>query len=233
MFPKLISMLPKLTSMRQKLACKLSGNLLSRLFIAALLLPASVVYALPTDKNQAIHIAAQRATLDQKQGVTTYIGDVQFSQGSMIVTADKVVAHFNAQTQKIEKIHAIGSPARYQQQPEQDKGTMVIEAKSVTAVFDTDTQKISKIQADGSPARYQHQPSLDKGVISAQANSISYTPSNERLLLLDGASLEQDGASMSANEIVYDIRKEMMRALGSNSSEQQRIEIIIPPQIEP
>lgn len=207
-------------------------NIPHLLLAAAITLLAGMVNALPTDKNQQIHIAAQRATLDQKQGVTIYSGDVQFSQGSMLVKADKVIAHFNAQTQKIEKIQAVGSPARYQQQPEPNKGTMVIEAKSVTALFDASTQKVSKVQADGAPARYQHQPSLKKGVISAQANSISYTPTDERLLLLDGASLEQDGASMSANQIVYDIRKEMMRALGDDNSEQQRIEIIIPPQTE-
>lgn len=189
--------------------------------------------ALPTDKSQNIHIAAQKAVLDQKKGITTYSGDVQFSQGSMVLKADTVTAHFNAQTQKIERIHARGAPARYQQQPDIDKGVMVIEAHNVVARFDTHTQRIEKVEAEGQPARFQQQPSLEKGVITAQAQSISYTPGNQLLLLLNDASLEQDGASMSANRIVYDILKEVMQAAGENGSGQQRIEIVIPPTTNP
>lgn len=200
------------------------------LLLVVLCLLVNLANALPSDKGQAIHFAARQATLDQKNGITTYTGDVEISQGTLLVKADKVTAHFNAETQKLERIHAEGSPARYQQQPEPDKGVMVIEAKTVTALFDTETQRIEKIQAEGSPARYQQQPSLDKGVISANANSISYTPRTEQLLLLDNASLEQDGASMSANTIVYDILKQVMQAAGDSNSEQERIEIVIPPQ---
>ena len=196
---------------------RLNAQRFCKLFalISAGLTP-SLSYALPEDKAQALQFAAQRATLDMKQGITTYSGDVQISQGSMLVKADVVTAHFNPVTQKIEKIHAQGSPAFYQQQPDLDKGVMVIEAKTVTALFDTGTQRVEKIQAEGSPATYRQQPSLDKGVISANANSISYTPSDERLLLLDNASLEQDGASMSASRIVYDIRAEVMQAAGDD-----------------
>jgi lipopolysaccharide export system protein LptA len=190
-------------------------------------------FGLPTDKAQPIHIAAQTATLDQKKGVTIYSGDVQFTQGTMLVKADVVTAHFDAQTQKIEKIHAEGSPARYQQQPEVDKGTMVIEARTVTALFNTGTQKIEKIEAEGTPASFKQQPSLEKGVITAQANNISYMPTDQQLLLLTNASLEQDGASMNANKIVYDLLKEVMQAAGNTQSDQQRIEIIIPPNMEP
>lgn len=198
--------------------------------ISAGLVP-SLSYALPEDKAQALQFAAQRATLDMKQGITTYSGDVQISQGTMLVKADVVTAHFNPVTQKIEKINAQGSPAMYQQQPDLDKGVMVIEAKTVTALFDAGTQRVEKIQAEGSPATYRQQPSLDKGVISANANSISYTPIDERLLLLDNASLEQDGASMSASRIVYDIRAEVMQAAGDDGN-QERIEIVIPPQLD-
>lgn len=189
--------------------------------------------ALPSDKEQEIRIAANTATLDQKKGVTIYSGDVQFSQGSLVLKADTVTAHFDAETQKIEKIEAHGSPARYEQQPEINKGVMVIEASSVTALFDGDTQKIGKIEAKGSPARFEQQPSLEKGVITAQANTINYLPDAQRLLLVTNASLEQDGASMNANEIVYDLLKEVMQAAGDARSEQQRIEIIIPPQASP
>lgn len=210
-------------------------NICSSYIFAALFagyLASNPAHALSSDKEQAIHFAARQATLDQKNGITTYTGDVEISQGTLRVKADRVTAHFNAETQKLEKIHAEGSPARYEQQPDANQGTMVIEARTVTALFENSTQRVEKIQAEGSPARYQQQPSLDKGVISANANNISYTPRTEQLLLLENASLEQDGASMSANRIVYDILKEVMQAAGDSNSDQQRIEIIIPPQLD-
>jgi lipopolysaccharide export system protein LptA len=208
---------------------------LSRLLTLFLTLAfsAQTAYALPSDKEQEIRIAANTATLDQRKGVTIYSGDVQFSQGSLLLKADTVIAHFNADTQKIEKIEAHGAPAHYQQQPEVNKGVMVIEAKSVIALFDNDTQKIGKIEAQGSPARFEQQPSLDKGVITAKADNINYLPDHQRLLLVSNASLEQDGAFMNATEITYDLLKEVMQAAGNPQSDQQRIEIIIPPQATP
>ncbi len=196
------------------------------------LLGSGAAFAQPNDRDQPIRIAAREATLDQRQGITVYTGDVQFSQGSMLVKADRVVAHFNAETQRIEKIHAEGSPALYQQQTDTDNGRMRIEAQSVTALFNNATQKIDRINAQGSPALYQQQPNDNKGTISARANSISYTPADEQLLLLENASLEQDGASMSANRIVYDIRQEIMQAAGQGDTTQERIEIIIPPNLD-
>lgn len=187
--------------------------------------------ALPSDDAQEIRIQAEYATLDQKQGVTTYSGDVRFSQGSMSINADKVIFHFDTETQKIEKIYATGAPVLYQMQPTADKGLMRIEAEEVTAVFDGSTQRrISSVNARGGPALYQQQPTPDKGIISARARSITYTPGNQNLALEEQASLEQDGASMSGTRIVYDLNKEVMQAAGGDSEEQKRIEIIIPPQ---
>jgi len=208
----------------------------ARLLIATLLscsLIAGSHAALAADENQLIRIAAEKATLDQKQGITTYTGDVQFTQGSMSIKADVVIAHFNPVTQKLDRIHAKGSPARYELQATSEKGLMLIEATEVNATFEADSQRIRTINAKGSPAIYQQQPTPDKGVISARALSITYTPFNQNLALDEQASLEQDGASMSGSHITYDLTKEVMQAAGGDSSsetEPKRIEIIIPPQ---
>lgn len=205
-----------------------SGHL-SVVLIGALI--SASAHALPSDNDQEIRIEAERATLDQKQGITTYTGDVQFSQGSMSINADTVVFHFNTETQKIDKIHATGSPVRYQLQPTEDKGLMRIEASEVTATFEGSPQRrIATVNARGIPALYQQQPTPDKGIISARAQSITYTPASQNLALEDQASLEQDGASMSGTRIVYDLNKEVMQAAGGESDDRKRIEIIIPPQ---
>jgi lipopolysaccharide export system protein LptA len=45
--------------------------------------------ALPDDREQPIHISADKALRDEKQGVTIYSGNVQMNQGSMHIEADK------------------------------------------------------------------------------------------------------------------------------------------------
>lgn len=109
------------------------------------------------------------------------------------------------------------------------QGTLEITADLITIHTNNDDE-MEKMEARGKPARYRQQPAQDQSTITAQANNIRYTLSDERLVLTEEASLEQqNGASISGNRIDYDIRKEVMKAAGKLDSE-QRIEIIIPPQ---
>jgi len=47
-------------------------------------------WALPNDSQQPIHISADDAQLDDKQGVATYTGGVIITQGSMKITGNTV-----------------------------------------------------------------------------------------------------------------------------------------------
>ncbi|MCZ7019093.1 LptA/OstA family protein, partial [Salmonella enterica] len=47
-------------------------------------------WALPNDSQQPIHIQADDAQLDDKQGIATYKGDVIITQGSMKITGNTV-----------------------------------------------------------------------------------------------------------------------------------------------
>ncbi len=145
--------------------------------------------ALPSDKTETIRGSADNLMVDQKNGVATYTGSVKIQQGSLMISADSIVIHTNADS-SVEKMIATGNPARFQQQPEKDQG-----------------------------------------VVTAAAKQITYTPSNERLLLVEDASVEQNGAVMSGPHIDYDLLKEVMKAAGKNgtSGNGQRIEIVIPP----
>lgn len=170
------------------MACKPLVSFLLLLLCALWL--STPVHALPSDKEQPIHISANSAQLDRKKRTATYSGDVKLKQGTLEISADQIIIHTNT-NDEVEKMEALGKPARYQQKPAENQAT-----------------------------------------ITAQANSIRYTLTNEQLLLLEDAFLEQEnGASISGNRIDYDIRKEIMKAAGKNDAQQpQRIEIIIPPQ---
>src|SRR6187431_404947 len=149
----------------------------------------AVSQALPSDKNETIRGSADNLTVDQKNGVATYTGAVKIEQGSLMISADSIVIHTNADS-TVEKMIATGNPARFQQQPEKDQG-----------------------------------------VVTASAKQITYTPNNERLVLVENASVEQNGAVMSGPHIDYDLLKEVMKAAGKNGTpgNGQRIEIVIPP----
>ena len=88
---------------------------------------------------------------------------------------------------------------------------------------------VEKMVASGSPARFKQQPEPEKGVITASAKSITYTPAKEHLLLVENASLEQDGSVMSGATIDYDLVKELLRASGNTQQGSSGVEIVIPP----
>jgi len=76
--------------------------------------------ALPDDRDQPIHISADKALRDEKQGVTVYSGSVQMNQGSMHIEADTLtIYHIEAEA---DKIVAQGKPAKMRQRPDMEKG---------------------------------------------------------------------------------------------------------------
>lgn len=112
------------------------------------------------------------------------------------------------------------------------QGSLVVTADSIVIETNTDGS-VKRMIATGAPAQFQQQPEENQGVITASAHSITYTPDKKHLLLIENASLEQDGAVMSGPRIDYDLVKEVMRAAGNNNGTSgQRIEIVIPPKTE-
>jgi lipopolysaccharide export system protein LptA len=110
------------------------------------------------------------------------------------------------------------------------QGSLVISADSIVIHTNPDSS-VEKMIATGSPARFQQQPEKDQAIVTAAAKQITYTPNNEHLVLIEDASVEQNGAVMSGPHIDYDLVKEVMKAAGSTdaSGGSQRIEIVIPP----
>jgi len=114
-------------------------------------LTAHTAYALPGDKEQAIHISADQAVRDEKQGLTTYSGNVVFIQGSMHISADKVTV-FQSQEGR-GKIVAVGQPARMRQKPEVDKEMVHARANTIEYFEDEDRVRLqsnARIQQGGS-----------------------------------------------------------------------------------
>jgi lipopolysaccharide export system protein LptA len=89
--------------------------------------------------------------VDQKTGISTYSGAVRIQQGSLVISADKITIHTKTDS-SVEKIIAVGSPARFQQQPDVDQSLITAMADSITYVPDDDRLLLIKnasIEQDG------------------------------------------------------------------------------------
>ena len=91
---------------------------------------ATVGIALPDDREQPIHITADKAVRDEKRGVTIYTGNVQMRQGSMELDADSLTIFH--EDRDANKIVARGQPAKMRQQPEIDEGLVHAHALVIT-----------------------------------------------------------------------------------------------------
>lgn len=88
--------------------------------------------ALPTDRDQPIHIQSDDAQLDDKQGVAVYTGGVVITQGSMKITGNKVTVT-RAANGDVDVFTAVGNLAYYEQKPAVDKP--IVQAYAVTIQY--------------------------------------------------------------------------------------------------
>ena len=84
-----------------------------------LLLSSPACWGLESDRQQPIHIQADRITVHEKGSVSYYEGNVQFTQGSLQIHGDEITVHL--QDDVLQKIIVKGTPATLQQQPERDQ----------------------------------------------------------------------------------------------------------------
>lgn len=102
--------------------------------IAALLglLVAGQAAALPSDREQPIHIQADSAELDERKGTAVYRGDVVITQGTLKITGDTVTVR-QLPGGEIESFTSVGQPAYYEQKPDVDKE--LVQAYGITIEY--------------------------------------------------------------------------------------------------
>jgi len=84
------------------------------LAFAILLLPAAAPRALPTDGAQPISVEADNLEIRDDENISIYEGNVSFVQGSLEITSERLVIHFNANNELV-LMEMTGSPARFRQ----------------------------------------------------------------------------------------------------------------------
>ncbi|MEG0482262.1 MAG: lipopolysaccharide transport periplasmic protein LptA [Acinetobacter sp.] len=145
------------------------------------------VFALPSDRSQAISLVADKATYSERSGVTTYSGNVIIEQGTMKLQAASLVAQLNKDKQ-ISTITASGSPAKFQQQLESNRGIARGEAQKI--IYNAETGIINLVgnaylYQDGASIRSSTlKYSMNKGDIEASGTSDSTGSSKGRVQII-------------------------------------------------
>ncbi len=137
------------------------------LFACLLTLPA---HARKSDFSKAIDVSADRSEFDEKAGVQTLIGNVEITQGTLIIRADSIA--ITLRENRLSRINGKGSPIYFEQENEQgekvtgeaneitynaENGSLILignatlaqprqQLRSERIVFDSTAQKVS---ADG------------------------------------------------------------------------------------
>ena len=116
------------------------GTAVIFLLLTALLpMPAA---ALSSDRQQPMHIEADRADLDDQKGISVYRGNVVITQGTLRLTADELTVH--TQDGEVTKAFSTGAPATYRQRP--DGKDQDVEAQSLRMEYYAGEEKIILLQ---------------------------------------------------------------------------------------
>ncbi|HEY0634245.1 MAG TPA: lipopolysaccharide transport periplasmic protein LptA [Gammaproteobacteria bacterium] len=105
------------------------------LFIA---LPA---HALEEDRNQPISLKAERVEINHKDGISTYEGGVELQQGSLWISAARIVVR--SKGSEVTRIEADGTPAKIRQRPAPDKEEIRAEARHMEYDLQAATVRLS------------------------------------------------------------------------------------------
>lgn len=94
----------------------------------ALLLMLGSAFALQSDRNQPINVVSSEQIADLQANLISFIGNVEATQGSMKILADKIDVTRNTDG-SLRDITAYGKPVRFSQMP--DKGKLINANSSV------------------------------------------------------------------------------------------------------
>lgn len=188
---------------------KLSGGSMLRIISLILFCSSAFVQALPEDSQQEIHIASDQASLDRQKGLIVYTGNVKMQQGTLSIEAEKIT--LTRTEQGLQKIVAIGSPARYEQILEKDEAKTF--AYGNTIIYQAVRKELTLLKNAG----------LEKQGNLFSGEKIVYLI-NEQRVMADGQSSStnaqaQDGAEEKSGRIKMIIQPQSDKA-ASDKEEQ-------------
>lgn len=174
------------------------GGVYGYLFLALLYVP-TTAQALPGDRDQPIHITADKALRDEVEGVTVYSGNVQLVQGSMELEADKLTIFHTTDT--ADEIIAEGQPAKMRQQPEANKG--IVHAHAAVITYYKNEEKIhlqtnARIEQEGAVVEGDAiEYFIAKQLITAESDA---SRKGNKVVVVIPPSVHQEGDSETSQQ---------------------------------
>jgi len=114
------------------------SKLRNQLILLALTALPMLSWALSSDRQQPMLIEADRVELDDAKGISVYRGRVKVSQGTLRLTGETMTVHNKGND--IEKVVMKGTPATYQQRP--DNKDQDVHAKALHMEYYTNPEHI-------------------------------------------------------------------------------------------
>ena len=114
------------------------------LMLTLCLMP-SVGWSLSTDRDQPMLIEADRAELNDAEGISIYQGNVKVTQGTLVLTGDTMTVHQKGDD--IDKVIMDGNPATYKQRP--DNKDQDVRAKAQRMEYYTNPEYIILLEQAG------------------------------------------------------------------------------------
>ncbi len=173
----------------------------------------NLAHALPDDRSKPIEIQANSAERDAKTGVTTYTGNVDIQQGSIHISASKVV--LDSKNNELTEINATGSPATYHQQltgPDD-----VVDAQASTIHFDVAKDLItlqgnsSLKQQSGNISGDRIEYDIKTERVRAQAAESGSSDNNKRITVIIPPAKQTSSDNKTASDKKTSSKKEQKK----------------------
>lgn len=107
------------------------------------------------------------------------------------------------------------------------QGSMKINGDHI--IIHSQQRRVTSIVATGKPAQFEQQSDPAKAPIKAKADTLNYKLNNDTVILTKNAYIEQEGTTVSGNQIEYNIGSEQVKASG-NKDNSSRVKMILIPE---
>tara|TARA_R110000851_G_scaffold20338_4_gene61622 strand:+ start:1391 stop:2023 length:633 start_codon:yes stop_codon:yes gene_type:complete len=157
----------------------------SRPVISAIVLVLTLTVGMPfaaafdLKSDQPITVNADNARLDEGQGIATYTGSVEMSQGDANLMAEKVVLHRDENG--VSRIEATGTPAHYRQPAMEGQGET--DARALIITWSASDNRVT----------FKREAVIEQGGNLFRGDVIHYD-SAERVVTAEGAADQGDGS---------------------------------------
>jgi lipopolysaccharide export system protein LptA len=182
----------------------------TRFLLSALLAMPLCALAAENDRQQPVHLHADRIDIDQKKGLSLYRGHVVFSQGTLRLTAAR--AEVQNRANALETVTAEGKPVTFRHRPEGQKE--YVEGKARRAKYYALAQRL-ELYGEGTLVTFRHRPEGMVDFIEGEAGRAEYHALAQRVDLYGEVQVQRGRDLFRSAMLHYDIENENIIAEGT------------------